>query len=64
MLCKVSHCAGRVLANTRPHQLCWGDQMDMVVVVCISQSLAFTIQIAMSMQWFFVRQETLLMKVI
>ena len=22
---KVTHCAGRVLANTRPHQLRWGD---------------------------------------
>ena len=22
MLCKVTHCAGRVLDNTRPHQLC------------------------------------------
>ena len=26
MLCKVTHCAGRVSANTRPHQLCWGDR--------------------------------------
>ena len=26
MLCKVTHCAGRVSANTRPHQLQWGDQ--------------------------------------
>ena len=26
MLCKVTHCAGRVSANTRPHQLHWGDQ--------------------------------------
>ena len=25
MLCKVTHCAGRVSANTRPHQPCWGD---------------------------------------
>ena len=25
MLCKVTHCTGHVLANTRPHQLCWGD---------------------------------------
>ena len=25
MLCKASHCAGRVSANTRPHQLHWGD---------------------------------------
>ena len=25
MLCKVTHCAGRVSANTRPRQLCWGD---------------------------------------
>ena len=24
MLCKVTHCAGRVSANTRPHQLRWG----------------------------------------
>jgi len=28
MLCKVTHCAGRVSANTRPHQLCWGGQGD------------------------------------
>ena len=26
MLYKVTHCAGRILANTRPHQLRWGDQ--------------------------------------
>jgi len=26
MLCKVTHCAGRVSANTRPHQLRWGDR--------------------------------------
>ena len=25
MLCKVTHCAGCVSANTRPHQLRWGD---------------------------------------
>ena len=25
MLCRVTHCAGCVSANTRPHQLCWGD---------------------------------------
>ena len=25
MLRKVTHCAGRILANTRPHQLYWGD---------------------------------------
>ena len=25
MLCKVTHCTGRVSANTRPHQLRWGD---------------------------------------
>ena len=25
MLCKVTHCAGRISANTRPHQLRWGD---------------------------------------
>ena len=24
MLCTVTHCAGRVLANTRPHHLYWG----------------------------------------
>lgn len=26
MLCKDTHCAGHVSANTRPHQLWWGDQ--------------------------------------
>ena len=26
MLCKVTNCAGRVSANTRPHQLRWGDR--------------------------------------
>ena len=26
MLCKVIHCAGRISANTRPHQVRWGNQ--------------------------------------
>ena len=26
MLYKVIHCAGHILANTRPHQLHWGDR--------------------------------------
>ena len=26
MLCKVTHCAGRVSTDTRPHQLRWGDR--------------------------------------
>ena len=25
MLCKVTHCAGHILANTRPRQLHWCD---------------------------------------
>ena len=33
MLCKVTHCTGRVLANTRPHQLLWSDwEMETVIV--------------------------------
>ena len=30
MLCKVTHCAGHVSANTRPHQLYWGDR-DIII---------------------------------
>ena len=26
MLCKVTHCTGPVSANTKPHQLHWGDR--------------------------------------
>ena len=28
MICKVTHCTGRILANTtcRPHELCWSDR--------------------------------------
>ena len=45
MLCKVTHCAGHVSANTRPHQLCLGDRemgtaMDMIlhnVHICMWQ---------------------------
>ena len=34
MLCKVHHCAGHVLANTRLHQLCWGDWEMGTAVSC------------------------------
>ena len=35
MLCKVTHCAGRVSANTRPHQLHWGDREMGTATSCI-----------------------------
>ena len=38
MLRKVTHCAGRVLANTRPHQLCWGDREMGTAISCIECS--------------------------
>ena len=39
MLCKVTHCAGRVSANTRPHQLCWGDrEMGTAIISCVECS--------------------------
>ena len=31
---KVSHCAGCILANTRPHQLYWGDQEMGTAISC------------------------------
>ena len=34
MLCKVTHCAGRVSANTRPHQLRWGDREMGTAISC------------------------------
>ena len=34
MLHKVTHCAGRVSANTRPHQLRWGDQEMGTAISC------------------------------
>ena len=34
MLCKVTHCAGRVLANTNPHHLCCGDQEMGTAISC------------------------------
>ena len=38
MLCKVTHYAGLVSVNTRPHQLCWGDQEMGTAVSCIECS--------------------------
>ena len=42
MFYKVTHYAGCVSANTRPHQLCWGDQEVGTAISCTkcSQSLA------------------------
>ena len=38
-LCKVTHCAGRVSANTRPHQLRWGDrEMGTAIISCVECS--------------------------
>ena len=34
MLHKVTHCAGRVSANTRPHQLRWGDREMGTAISC------------------------------
>ena len=34
MLCKVTRCAGRVSANTRPHQLRWGDREMGTAISC------------------------------
>ena len=34
MLYKVTHCAGRVSANTRPHQLHWGDREMGTAISC------------------------------
>ena len=39
MLCKVTHCAGRVSANTRLHQLHWGDrEMGTAIISCVECS--------------------------
>ena len=39
MLCKVTHCAGRISANTRPHQLRWGDrEMGAAIISCVECS--------------------------
>ena len=39
MLCKVTHCAGRVSADTRPHQLRWGDrEMGTAIISCVECS--------------------------
>ena len=35
MLCKVTHCAGRISANIRPHQLRWGDWEMGTAISCI-----------------------------
>ena len=34
MLCKVTHCAGHILANTRSHQLRWDDQKMGTAISC------------------------------
>ena len=38
MLRKVTHCAGRVSANTRPHQLRWGDWEMGTAISCTKWS--------------------------
>ena len=35
MLFKVTHCAGCVSPNTRPHQLRWGDREMGTAILCI-----------------------------
>ena len=32
--CRATNCAGRVLANTRPHHLCWGDEEMAIAISC------------------------------
>ena len=32
---KSPQCTGRVSANTRPHQLCWGDMHNVMLSVCL-----------------------------
>ena len=34
MLCKVTHCTGPVSANTKPHQLHWGDRTAVSSTKC------------------------------
>ena len=38
MLRKVTHCAGRVSANTKPHQLRWGDREKGTAISCTKYS--------------------------
>ena len=42
MLCKVTHCTGCILANTRPHQLCWSDQEMGTAIPCMHTPLDLT----------------------
>ena len=52
MLCKVTHCAGRVSANTRPHQLRWGDREMGTAISCIECSqVAGLIQKSNTNRW-------------
>ena len=37
MLCKVTHCAGRVSANTRPHQLRSGGDREMGTAILFTE---------------------------
>ena len=45
MLRKVTHCTGCVLANTRPHQLCWGDREMGTHGYVILRGLGFTLAV-------------------
>ena len=42
MLYKVTHCAGRVSANTRPHQLHWGDREMGTAISCTECSQPYS----------------------
>ena len=47
MLRQVIHCAGLVLANTRPHQLHWGDMEMGTAISCTKWWLAVTWAVAL-----------------
>ena len=49
MLYKATHCAGRILANTRPHQLRWGDREMGTAISCIECSQMAGLHVYMCM---------------
>ena len=42
IICEVTHCIGHALANTRPHQLRWGDREMGTAISCIECSKAWS----------------------
>ena len=57
-VCKVTHCTGRISANTRPHQLRWGDRemetvftFRFITFIRLYKLLGSTVLLSVTRRW-------------